>query len=234
MLRGQGVCNGPVAAGTGRIHRPKEDEDMPRFPKRESDVIMLAHAMVSGYTTNPGDFPSADAVALGTALDEYATAKADQIEKQAQAQLTTEAKDEKLDGLVEFMKTQLKQSEVDVADDPEKLELIGWGPKAPAQPSNPPGQPRALDPVIQGPGTLFLDWKPPASGTGGTVRTYLVERREQPAGGGEFNAWHQVGIALESEVQMTDQPRGQQLEYRVIGVNAGGQSVPSNTAAVVL
>ena len=207
---------------------------MPRFPKRESDVIMLANAMISGYTINPAEFPSADVPALQTALDGYGTAKGDQLEKQALAQLTTETKDEKLDGLVDFMKTELKQSEVDVADDPEKLELIGWGPKAPAQPSDPPGQPRALDPIIQGPGTLFLDWKPPASGTGGTVRTYLVERREEPAGGGEFTAWHQVGIALESEVQLTGQPRGQQLEYRVIAVNAGGNSVPSNTAAVVL
>ena len=207
---------------------------MPRFPKRESDVIMLAHAMVSGYATNPTVFPSADPTALQTALDEYGTAKADQLDKQALAEITTETKDHKLDALVEFMRTQLKQSEVDVAADPEKLELIGWGPKAPAQPTNPPGQPRNLDPIIQGPGTLFLDWKPPASGAGGPVRTYLIERREQPAGGGSFNDWRQVGIALESELHMTGQPRGQQLEYRVIGVNSGGQSTPSNTAAVVL
>jgi len=207
---------------------------MPRFPKRESDVIMLAHAMVSGYTTNPTVFPSADATALQAALDEYGTAKADQLDKQALAEITTETKDHKLDALVDFMKTELKQSEVDVAADPEKLELIGWGPKAPAQPTNPPGQPRNLDPIIQGPGTLFLDWKPPASGTGGTVRTYLIERREQPAGGGAFSAWHQVGASLTPEAHLTNQPRNQQLEYRVIGVNNGGQSVPSNTAAVVL
>lgn len=207
---------------------------MPRFPSRESDVIMLANAMISGYTTSPAEFPSADVPSLQTALDNYGAAKADQLDKQALAQLATDKKDEKLEGLVDFMKTELKQSEVDVASDPAKLELIGWGPKAPAQPSDPPGQPRALDPVIQGPGTLFLDWKPPASGTGGTVRTYLVERREEPAGGGSPTDWHQVGIALESELHLTGQPRGQQLEYRILAINAGGNSVPSNTAAVVL
>jgi len=33
---------------------------------------------------------------------------------------------------------------------------------------------------------------------------------------------------------LTGQFCGHQLKYRVIGVNKGGQSVPSNTAAVVL
>ena len=123
--------------------------------------------------------------------------------------------------------SQLKQSEVDTAADPEKLELIGWGRKA-------PGQPRNLDPMIQGPGTLFLDWKPQAGGTGGPVRTYLIERREQPGGGGNFTEWHQVGIALEGELYMTDQRRGQQPEYRVMAVNNRGQSTPSNTVPFVL
>jgi len=132
------------------------------------------------------------------------------------------------------MRTQLKQSEVDVAADPEKLELIGWGRKAPAQPSDPPGQPRNLDPVIQGPGTLFLDWKPPASGSGGPVRTYLIERREQPVGGGAFSAWRQVGASLTPEAHLTNQPRNQQLEYRVRAVNLAGQSAPSNTVKAVL
>ena len=75
------------------------------------------------------------------------------------------------------MKNEIKQSEVDTASDPEKLEQIGWGRKAAPSPSDPPGQPRALDPIIQGPGTLLLDWKAPARGTGGTVRSYIVERR---------------------------------------------------------
>ena len=207
---------------------------MPRFPTREPDVFMLANAMIEGYTTNPTIFTSADIPAMQTAFDEYHTAKADQVDKQGLAELATETKDHKLEALVDFMKTQLKQSEVDVAADPERLDLIGWGPKAPPQPSDPPGQPRNLDPVVQGPGTLFLDWKPAARGTGGTARSYIVERREEPPGGGAFNQWHQAGVALESELHLIDQPRNQQLEYRVIGINAGGQSVPSNTAPVVL
>lgn len=123
---------------------------------------------------------------------------------------------------------------LDVGSDSEKLEYIGWDPKSAPQPSMPPGQPRNLDPVIQGPGTVFLDWKAPARGSGGSVRTYIIERREQPVGGGEFGSWAQVTIAIESEATLVGQPRGPQLEYRVKAVNVGGESIPSNTVEVVL
>ena len=52
--------------------------------------------------------------------------------------------------------------------------------------------------------------------------------------GGEFGNGAQVGIALESEPTIMNQPRGVPLEYRVKAVNTGGESIPSNTAAVVL
>ena len=47
-------------------------------------------------------------------------------------------------------------------------------------------------------------------------------------------AGHQAGVALETELRLTGEPRGDQLEYRVIALNAGGNGVPSDTAAVVL
>ena len=206
---------------------------MPTFPRREPDAVALADAMIAGFQQNPSVFPHADVPGLQALRAAYQTAKNAQLDAEAKAVLVTEAKDGVLTTLEDLMKVQLRQSEVDVASDQEKLGLIGWGPKAPAQPSNPPGQPRNLDPVVQGPGILFLDWKAPAPGPGGRVRTYLVERREQVSGGA-FNEWHQVGVALDSELTLTDQPRNVQLEYRVIAVNNGGNSVPSNTADVVL
>lgn len=134
---------------------------MPRFPRRQAEVIALADAMIAGYTANPADFPNADLPALQAARGAYQTGRDAQTEAMGQAQLKTDVKDEKLDDLEDVMKNQLKQSDVDTTADPEKLGLIGSGPKAPGQPSNPPRQPRALDPVIQGPGTVFLDWKEP-------------------------------------------------------------------------
>ena len=189
---------------------------------------------MAGYPAHAADFPSADTAALSTAFGAYMSAKNTQTDAMAAAQVATESKNTALDALEYVMRTELKKSEVDAGNDGEKLEYIGWGPKSAPQPSIAPGQPRNLEAIIQGPGTLFLDWKTPARGSGGTVRTYIIERREQPAGGGEFGPWAQVGIALESETLLTNQPRGPQLEYRVKAVNVGGESIPSNTVAVVL
>jgi hypothetical protein len=43
-----------------------------------------------------------------------------------------------------------------------------------------------------------------------------------------------VGSSLNNEINLIDQPRGIQMEYRVKAANIGGESTPSNTAAVVL
>lgn len=209
---------------------------MPKFPRTEAEVVALAEAMIAGYTAHPTDFPSidplTDLVALQTALSGYQTDKQGQIDAHAQAQLATVTKGTKLDDLVELMKNDLKLSEVDVADDPEKLAQIGWGPRQQPQPVEAPGQPTNLHPVAEGQGMLWLAWDRPDSG--GPIRNYIVERREQPAGGGEFGMWNIVGTALNNEISLTDQPRGIQMEYKVKAVNAGGESVPSNTSAVVL
>jgi len=207
---------------------------MPKFPKREADILALADAMLAGYDAHAVDFPSSERIALLFGRYAYINAKNDQTDALAAAQVATEQKDAKLAALVELMKAELKKSEVDVGDDSEKLEYIGWGPKAPPSPADPPGQPRNLDAAVQGAGTILLDWKAPAHGSGGQVRTYVIERRQQPQGGGEFGEWQQTGIALESETTLMNQPRGVQLEYRVKAVNTGGESTPSNTVSVVL
>jgi len=207
---------------------------MPKFPKRQADIEALALAMAFGYWNHHADFPSANSFALSTVYSAYNTAKNAQTEALAAAQVVTEQKDVKLAALVEKMKDELKKSEVDVGADSEKLEYIGWGPKAPPSPADPPGQPRNLDAAIQGTNTVLLDFKAPARGSGGNVRTYVIERRQQPEGGGEFGKWQQTGIALESEATLMNQPRGVQLEYRVKAINTGGESPPSNTVAVVL
>ncbi len=207
---------------------------MPKFPKREADILALVQAMIGGYAAHMADFPSSIIVALLVSRGGYFTAKDAQTDALAAARVATDEKDTSLAALVEKMKAELKKSEVDVGTDSEKLEYIGWGPKAPPSPADPPGQPRNLDAVVQGAGTVLLDWKAPARGSGGTVRTYVIERRDQPEGGGEFGDWAQAGIALESEAMLMNQPRGPQLEYRVKAINTGGESVPSNSVAVVL
>ena len=207
---------------------------MPQFPDAEADMVVLANAMVAGYGAHAADFPSADVVGLTSALSAYSVVKNAQTDARAAAQVATESKNVEGDLLEGVMRDELAKSEVDVGDGSEKLEYIGWSPKAVPSPAATPGQPRALEALMQGAGSLLLDWKGPARGTGGVVRTYVIERREQPVGGGVFGVWGQVGIALESESILTNQPRGPQLEYRIKAVNTGGQSIPSNTAPVVL
>jgi len=207
---------------------------MPKFPKRQADIEALALTMLAGYVAHIADFPSANKSGLFLALKGYREAQEADIDARAAAQVATEAKNLKLDDLEEKLRVELKKSEVDVGADSEKLEYIGWGPKAPPSPADPPGQPRNLDAVIQGTNTVLLDFKAPARGSGGNVRTYIIERRQQPEGGGEFGDWQQAGIALESETTLMNQPRGIQLEYHVKAINTGGESLPSNTVAVVL
>jgi len=106
-------------------------------------------------------------VALSAAFSNYTGARNTQTDAVTAAQVATETKNTALDVLEEVMRAELKKSEVDVGNDGDKLEYIGWGSKSAPSPSTPPGQPRNLESVIQGAGTLFLDWKAPARGSGG-------------------------------------------------------------------
>jgi uncharacterized protein (DUF433 family) len=205
---------------------------MPTFPRTEAEVVALAEAMVAGYTAHAADFPSVTVADLQTALSTYQTDKNGQEDARAQAKIATETKEVKLDDLVELMKNDLKLSEVDVADDPEKLAEIGWGPRQQPQPVPLPGQPDNFVPTVEGPGDVWFEWDSPASG--GIIRNYIIERREQPSGGGDFSAWDVIGTSLNTEIHLLEQPRGIQMEYRVKAANVSGESLPSNTAAVVL
>ena len=205
---------------------------MAKFPNREAEVIELADEMISGYVANPGVFPSANVASLQAARAAYGTAKDVQTQAQAEAAVATEDKSEKLDGLEGVMHLELRKSEVDTVTDPEKLKMIGWAPKSDPTPSEPPGQPQSLKTVKEGAGTLKLNWDIAESGKGGKIRNYIVQRRELE--GGQQTAWHTVGTAIDTEIDLEGQPRGVTMEYQVIGVNVGGEGDPSNIVDVVL
>jgi len=54
----------------------------------------------------------------------------------------------------------------------------------------------------------------------------LLERPEGP--------WQEVATAVITEATLVEQPRGKELEYRIIAVNKAGEGEPSNTVMVVL
>lgn len=205
---------------------------MANFPRREADAIELADAMILGYLGNPGIFHSCDISSIQSARALYGSTKGAQMTTQAQAALAMEQKEHALIALEEIMRHELRKSETDTVADPAQLKLIGWGPKSQPAPSDKPGQPRNFESIQQGRGKLVLDWKRPPRGSGGPVRNYSVERRENEEG--EMTEWHSVGTAIETEIHLEDQPRAVSMEYRVVAVNVGGEGKPSNIIDVVL
>ena len=74
---------------------------------------------------------------------------------------------------------------------------------------------------------MFLDWKQPVDA--GRIIVYKIQRRNRTEG-----AWQDVATAIETEATLVDQPKGKELEYRVIAVNKSGEGAASNTVMVVL
>lgn len=149
------------------------------------------------------------------------------IAKQAATEAATTTKDEALEELIEAIKTDIRYAENTVNFNDEELKRIGWAGKKETTPLAPPGQARLLEAPKQGEGRVFLDWK--ASADGGVPAAYRVMRRERPAG-----AWEEAATAVISEATLVEQPRGKELEYRIVAVNKAGEGEPSNTAMVVL
>jgi len=202
---------------------------MARFPITEAEVVALAQAMKSGLTDNAAIYPAppvapADLTAL---ISAYTTAKNAAIAAQAAAEDATTSKDEALEDLADAMRSDIRYAENTVDYDDDKLKLIGWAGRKERTPLAPPGQARLLEAPKQGEGWVFLDWKAPIDG--GAPAAYKVMRRERPAG-----AWEEVATAVISEATLVEQPRGKELEYRIIAVNKAGDGEPSNTAMVVL
>lgn len=202
---------------------------MARFPIAEADIAALALAMTSGFTGNVAVYPAPPVTVadLGAAFGTYIAAKNTAIAAQAAAEAATTAKDEALDDLVDGLKTDIRYAENTVDFDDDKLKLIGWAGRAARTPLAVPGQPRLLEAPRQGEGWVFLDWKAPADG--GTPAAYKVMRRQRPEG-----PWSETATAVITEATLVEQPRGAELEYRVIAVNKTGDSEPSNTVMVVL
>jgi hypothetical protein len=206
---------------------------MPRFPTKEADITNLARQMIAGYKSHPADFPSISSwFALSLKHSIYRSAKREQNEAYGQLHLASRIKNASLKKLTETMKACLKKSEVDVASDPAKLTLIGWESTKMPQPIEGSGQPNNLRLVNRGRGNVTLEWDSPASG--GAIRNYIIQRRCQQETDGKFGPWKLTATALQNHITLTNQPQKSTLEYRVKAVNINGESIPSNTIAVVL
>ena len=202
---------------------------MARFPRTEAQIKALAQSMAAGLTANVADFPAPPVtpIELQALLDSLITLTDEQVAAMAAAEQATETKAAGLEEMITAMKSDLRYAEDAVNYDDAKLTALGWGGRAAGTALEVPGQARSLEAPSQGEGWVFLDWKKPADG--GTVAAYKIERRERPTGD-----WVLANMAIESEATLNNQERGKDWEYRVIATNKAGESIPSNTVAVVL
>ena len=202
---------------------------MPRLPKKEAEIAALAERLRRGLWSNGPIYPNPPVHPRALRFEAiiYRRQREDLIAKQAAAEDATTTKDEALDDLVDAMKSDIRYAENTVNFDDDKLKLIGWAGKKTKTPLAPPGQARLLEAPKQGEGWVFLDWKKPSDS--GAVSAYKVMRRERPAG-----PWEDAATAVITEATLVEQPRGKELEYRIIAVNKAGDGESSNTAMVVL
>ncbi len=199
------------------------------FPTSEPEIKRLCDKMLDGYNWHAPDFPKVKRVTLSSKRLSYVAVRKALLEARAKERIATKAKNKKLSELVKIMQNALRKSEVDVAACPEKLKLIGWSAKAPPQPTPIPGQPLNLRIIAKESTNIKLQWERPADNS--RVRNYLIERRRQDGGSGDFQP---AGISYQTQIGLTGQPVEVPLDYRVRASNSSGSSLPSNTISLIL
>ena len=208
---------------------------MANFPRTEATILALVQEMIAGLTANAATFPNLPVVvsapppipSLTFMTANYTTARDAAMAAQAAAEQATTTKNANLDALIDAMKKDLRYAETTTSFDDDLLKKIGWSGRKTPQDLVAPGQCRTLEAPRQGEGWVFLDWKQPIDG--GKPAAYKIQRRERPAGD-----WQDVATAMDSETTLVDQPRGKDLEYRVLAVNKAGDGEASNTVLAVL
>jgi hypothetical protein len=202
---------------------------MARFPTKEAEIAELAERLYRGLLDNNPTFPQPPVHPILVRMKKliYQSRHNTFMAARAAAEQSIAVKDDALEELIEALKSDIRYAENTVNFDDDKLKLIGWAGKDTPTVLIPPGEVRQLEAPKQGDGWVFLDWKQPAEG--GRVSAYKIQRRQRPDG-----VWQDVATAIETESTLVDQPKGKELEYRIIAINKSGDGSPSNTVMAVL
>ena len=202
---------------------------MARFPKKEAEIAELAERLYRGLLDNTPTFPQPPVPPILIRIKKltYQSRHNNFMAARAAAESAIADKDAALEQLTDALKSDIRYAETVVNFDDDKLKLIGWSGNQTPTALIPPGEVRQLEAPKQGDGWVFLDWKQPVDG--GKVSAYKIQRRNRPEGG-----WQDVATAIETESTLVDQPKGMELEYRVIATNKSGEGAASNTVMAVL
>jgi hypothetical protein len=135
-------------------------------------------------------------------------------------------KDHALRHVVDGTKANLKYAEIVFRDQPERLSQLGWGPRRDGATLDAPGEVRDIRILAEGDTWVTLRWNAPVDG--GAVGAYKIQRKKQDG------VWEDVGSAVTTEHLVSNQPRGIEMEYRVLAANKAGVGRPSGIVMVVL
>lgn len=201
---------------------------MARFPKSEAKIAELARRIAEGLTNAADEFPSppVPVAELSAQIGDYHQKNAALATSRAESRIRRVDKNQALKTMKDSMRANLRYAEVMARRHPERLAQLGWGSRRPRTALKAPGEVRDI--AIRGEGDtwLLLAWNAPVDGGG--VGAYQVQRRK-PGG-----SWEDVATSMDPIELLRDQPRGVELEYRVLALNRAGAGPPSATVTAVL
>nr|VFJ49402.1 MAG: hypothetical protein BECKFM1743A_GA0114220_100713 [Candidatus Kentron sp. FM]VFJ76102.1 MAG: hypothetical protein BECKFM1743C_GA0114222_109101 [Candidatus Kentron sp. FM]VFK10501.1 MAG: hypothetical protein BECKFM1743B_GA0114221_101425 [Candidatus Kentron sp. FM] len=203
---------------------------MATFPTEEGKIFTLSQNISRGLKENSDIYPSPpiDTLDLDEKITAYENARGAAILAQAAAEQATADKNAALQALTETMKLELRYAEMTVNYDDTKLKTLGWGGRREKTPLAIPGQVVRLVSVEQGDDWIKLAWGKP--GDGGKPSSYEVLVRER-TGDADYRT---QATTIATEVTLTNQERGKELEYVVEAVNRAGRGPISNAVMAVL
>ncbi len=201
---------------------------MARFPKAEAAIAQLAGQMANGLSVATEAFPSppVPAPVLKAQLDDYQQKTAALAQSRADARIRRVDKDKALKTLKDSMRADLRYAEIMARRHPEHLVQLGWRARRPRTPLKPPGEVRDIAIRDEGDTWVLLTWDAPDEG--GEVAVYQIQRRH-PRG-----KWEDAATSIDRVELLREQPRGVELEFRVLAMNRSGAGSPSATVTAVL
>jgi len=202
---------------------------MARFPQTESEVAALAQLMVQGLEMADSDFPDPPVPPgeLQEQLDSFNASAAAVAMLDKQFKEGHGLKDKHFATLTESLKVNLRYAELASRGKPQKLSQIGWGPRRNGNALQAPGEVRDIKIRTEGDTWLVLEWSTPADG--GAPSAYTIQRRRRDGA-----AWEDIATAVDVAHLLNNQPRGVEMDFRVLAKNKAGTGQPSATVTVVL
>ena len=199
-----------------------------RYPDTEPEIMALARQVIEGLKQLGAELPAPpvplDDIQARVARADAATA--DVVLANTALRERHTVKDDAIRDVVDGTKVILRYAEAVFRDQPEKLSQLGWGPRRNGSTLEAPGEVRDIRIAAEGDTWIALRWNPPVNG--GAVGAYKIQRKKKDGG------WEEVGSSVTTEHMLGNQPRGIEMEYRVLAANKAGVGQPSATVTVVL